>query len=107
MEAVIFCQDMGVKEFILEGDALQVVTNFSKDKKNWSQGGPLINDAKHLLNSFARWSINHRKRDANKAAHVVAQDALKLQEDLYDLEDIPNCIYPIVISYMLQVFFEQ
>lgn len=55
---------MGIIELIMEGDALQVVNILKKSNTDWSlHGGLLITDVKNMLNSFARWSTQHIKRD--------------------------------------------
>lgn len=85
--AGIFCREMSVTKFTLEGNALQVVKNLKKPKSDWSQGGLLIEDARHVLNSLADWNVLNTKREVNMAAHKLAKDALNLTEDLY-LEEI-------------------
>lgn len=95
------CQEMGIRSFILKGVALQVVNNLSKEISNWSQAGMLIEDTKTLLNSFATWSVNHRRREANKSAHNLARDALSLHEDILEMEDIYLCIQSVVFFEML------
>lgn len=92
---------MGIQKLIMEGDALQVVNNLSKNKTNWSQGGLLIEDAKILLNSFVSWPAHHTKREANKKAHNLDRDALKLHEDLYDMEEVPSYIRSTILSEMM------
>ncbi|XP_041025266.1 uncharacterized protein LOC121265642 [Juglans microcarpa x Juglans regia] len=101
MLGVLFCKEIGVTMFALEGDALSVVNIWKEPKSYWSYEGLLIKDARQVLDSFAVWTVNHTKREANKATRIVAKNALHLAEDLYDLEDIPNCIRQIVISDMM------
>lgn len=105
MLAAIFCQNMGIKEVVMGGDTLQMVNNLSKTTNDWSQGGLMIEDAKNILNCFASWFANHIKRYANKVAHCLARNALKLHENLYDLEEISTCIQSTIFREMMKVFF--
>lgn len=90
--AVQFYKDVGLKEFIIEGDSLQVVNLLQSMDTNWSQAGFLIQDAKTILQSFATWSVMHACRYANEVIHILAKNATSLVEDIFDLESIPSCI---------------
>lgn len=70
---VIFCRVAGLTNIIVEGDSLLAVNLLKKDVENWSQGGLLVAEAKAVLNSFARWSSSHVRRQANQVAHLLAQ----------------------------------
>ena len=72
----------------------------NQDSPNWSLGGCLILDAKEILNSAAVWSISHAHREANMAAHRLAQAAYECTEDMYDIEMCPSCIFQVVSKEM-------
>ncbi|XP_042959546.1 uncharacterized protein LOC122294694 [Carya illinoinensis] len=57
--AVVFIKEIGIKQVCLEGDSKQVVDLTVKQGLDWSMGGCLVEDARKILNSFARWSISH------------------------------------------------
>lgn len=61
----------------------------------------LIDDTKKMLNSFAVWSVNHVKREANKVAHNLAQNSLLMNENLYDLEEIPIYLLNTINTEMM------
>ncbi|KAG6721291.1 hypothetical protein I3842_03G106200 [Carya illinoinensis] len=77
--AVTFCRELGLSQVILEGDSRQVVTQLLGQEVDGSMGG---------------W-------EANSAAHVLAKSAVLLSEDLYNIEECPECITSIVTSEML------
>lgn len=52
--------------------------------------------AKTLLSSLCNWSVKHVAREANKAAHILAQDAIQLDNNLYGMEEVPSCIMQTV-----------
>ncbi|XP_042954641.1 uncharacterized protein LOC122291055 [Carya illinoinensis] len=97
MMAVIFCKEAGFRSVLFEGDSLKVVEGMQKKAKDWSQGGLIIEDTKHMLQDFVRWKFCHTKRDSNMAAHLLAKNALLNDCDLYELEEIPPCIRRAVI----------
>ncbi|XP_040999571.1 uncharacterized protein LOC121245775 [Juglans microcarpa x Juglans regia] len=94
--------EIGVRHFCLEGDSKQVVDQMNQDSPNWSIGGCFMSDAKTVLNSAAVWSISHVYREANMAAHRLAQAAFEYTEDMYDIETCPSCILHVVTKEMRQ-----
>ncbi|XP_042970991.1 uncharacterized protein LOC122303306 [Carya illinoinensis] len=89
MMSVFFCKEISVFTFILEGDAMQVVNLLNGKQLDSSYGGLIVEDAKGVLNQFTKWYTAHVKREGNRAAHHLAQNALNLCEDLFKLEEIP------------------
>lgn len=63
----------------------------------WTEGGLIIKDARILLNSFAKWSIQHIKRKCNEVAQILAEKALKFNVDILELEVVPVCVKDIVM----------
>ncbi|XP_035543096.1 uncharacterized protein LOC118346314 [Juglans regia] len=98
--ACVFCKEIGIRQFCLEGDSKQVVDQVIQGCPNWSLGGCLISDAKAVLIPTADWSISHVYREANMAAHKLAQAALECTEDLYDIEICPPYILQMVTEEM-------
>ncbi|XP_042981157.1 uncharacterized protein LOC122310921 [Carya illinoinensis] len=98
MMAILFCKEAGINEVTLEGDSLQVVKKLKDSREDWSPGGLIVEDTRAVLRSFAFWNVCHTKRDGNVATHLLAKDALLSEFDLYDLEEIPNCIKQVVAS---------
>lgn len=101
MLGVTFCREIGIYRVMLEGDALQVVNLQRGPKPDQSCGGLLVADTRRIFNSFVDWSVSHVSRKFNIATHCLAKDALSCGEDLYDLEEVPECICHIVCDEMV------
>jgi hypothetical protein len=67
---------MGLRSVILEGDALEVVEELKRVNEDAGHLDNLIGEIRFLLRSFDCWSINHIKREGNKAAHTSAKFAI-------------------------------
>lgn len=87
-----FCKDIGITQFITEGDALQVVQLLKSTHSKWSRARLIIQDAKNLLNTCANWSYFHVKREGNQMVHLLAKDALVINSDLYDIDHLLDYI---------------
>jgi hypothetical protein len=57
-----------------------------------------VDSIKLGLSQLKSWQINHVKRYANSAAHVLAREAIKNVIDRVWVEETPNCIYGIVLG---------
>jgi hypothetical protein len=55
-----------------------------------------VDDIKLVLRSLRQWKIGHVKRDANEAAHGLANEASRSFMDNVWIEEIPTCISHIV-----------
>lgn len=96
-EVVEFCRDVGIQDVIMEGDSLQVVQAFEDPGVNFRPFGQVVEeDAKSILGKLRSWKINHVKRDANMAAHTLAKFGLTCTMEHVWMEEIPECIFPIV-----------
>ncbi|XP_042974783.1 uncharacterized protein LOC122306422 [Carya illinoinensis] len=107
MVAMLFSNEAGILKLMLKGDSLQVVQKLQKLVEDWSIGGLIVEDTRKVLKSFISWSVCHTKRDANMIAHKLAKDALLSDYDLYDLEEIPNCIKQLVAVEAFVTLFKQ
>jgi hypothetical protein len=67
---------MPVSWVILETDSTRVAAKLSRDKKDRSVHGPLVEEIKSLLWSFGDSSVRAVRRAANKAAHLLAKASL-------------------------------
>lgn len=76
-KAVVFDRDLGLNNFILEGDALEIIHALRKDDQSWCMHGHLIDDSKIILHSLHSWQVQHIRREANTAAHLLAKVALQ------------------------------
>uniref|UniRef100_A0A803P1A9 Uncharacterized protein n=1 Tax=Cannabis sativa TaxID=3483 RepID=A0A803P1A9_CANSA len=58
----------------------------------------LVEDINYLMSFFPRVKVSHVKRDANQAAHDLAKFALRLDEDMFWLGEIPSPIVSLVVT---------
>lgn len=95
--AVEFSHDLGLQQFILEGDSKQVVQAITTNGASWSRFGQVIEDIYVLLPIFRSWQVEHIKRDLNEVAHGLAKIAGNEGLASIWMEKIPHCIHDIVI----------
>jgi ribonuclease HI len=91
-------RELGFQRINLEGDSLITVKALNKDQSCSSSYGQLINDIRVCLSSFLFHTVSHVSRQANNAAHVLAQYALALSSDLVWKEECPPPILHIVMA---------
>jgi hypothetical protein len=60
--------------------------------ENLSSYGHLIDDTRWLLQLFRTTEVRHVKRNANKATHRLAREAVKNCGDNIWMEETPPCI---------------
>jgi hypothetical protein len=83
---------MGLQRIQIEGDALEVVGALYKNDETLGRYGQIITDTKRLLDQFQESIVLHVRREANGAAHTLAQLALTLGKDRIWVEDFPPCM---------------
>jgi ribonuclease HI len=83
---------MPVSKVILETDSTEVAAKLSRDERDRSVHGPLVEEIKSLLRGFGDSSVRAVRRTANKAAHLLAKEGCvnKLCNVWYD--SVPMCI---------------
>lgn len=72
-KAVELCHALGLQRVIMEGDALAVAKGLRQEAPSWCQ---YFEDTQSILNSLPFWKATHVCREANGAAHGLAQAAL-------------------------------
>jgi ribonuclease HI len=98
LHAVELCKDIGVQDNFLEGDAFTVVKAIAFRTSTWHNFGQIVDDIQVVLGSKRSWRVGHIKRGANGAAHGLAKEALRSNNDKIWMEDYPSCISQIVNS---------
>ena len=88
---------MGFTSIILEGDALSVINKIKSPFPSLSDIGNLIQDVKDLMKFFSECRIQHVRREANEAAHLLGKSACFVEEELYWVEDYPEFLDSVVI----------
>ncbi|XP_075645801.1 uncharacterized protein LOC142616956 [Castanea sativa] len=97
-KAIEFAIDAGFSRLVIEGDNVNVIKAISSQAANISLLGNVVEDIKHLIRGLQWMSTSHIRQSGNKVAHVLAQYARIIVEDLYWIEDSP----PPVIEQLYQ-----
>jgi hypothetical protein len=74
------------------GEAMWAIYALRAATENLSSYGHLIDDTRWLLQQFRTAEVRHVKRNANKAAHRLAREAVKNCGDNIWMEETPPCI---------------
>ena len=84
-----FAVDAGFSSLITEGDNANVIQAISSSLPNNSFLGCMVDDIRHLIHGLYWARTNQIRRGGNTVAHVLAQFARNLDEDLVWIEDSP------------------
>ena len=88
-KAIEFAVDAGFSELVIEGDNSSAMTTISTMKIDQSLLGNVVGDIQHLICNLLWVRIDCVRRGGNRVAHVLAQFARNIFEDLYWMEDVP------------------
>ena len=93
-KAIEFAMDAGFSEFIIEGDNSIVMHAISSMNANQSLLGNVVGDIQVMLRRLHWVSIDFTRKGGggegrNKVAHVLAQYARNIIDDMYWMEDLP------------------
>ena len=79
-EVVELGKSLGRRNFILEGDALEVVKALRKEEDNLGSYGQIVNNVKLLKNCRAQWKVQYVRWEGNGATHHLIKLGLKQNE---------------------------
>ena len=88
-KAIEFAMDAGFSELVIEGDNSSVMTTISTMKIDQSLVGNVVGDIQHLIRNLLWVRMDCVRRGGNRVAHVLAQFARNISEDMYWMEDVP------------------
>ena len=92
---LVFGQEVGISEAVLEGDC-QVVMQASKEEgSNLASVKPLIYDALSQSGSFTKLLYSHTKREGNKLAYSLARHAINVNDYVMWMEDVPPSLFSL------------
>jgi hypothetical protein len=83
---------------ILEGDSQEVVKALRKEGPCWMSYGHIIEDTRSCFQFINPLEVNFVRREANRAAHVMAQYAISSQLNHVWMGECPPFIRSIVVS---------
>jgi ribonuclease HI len=95
-EAVELGRSLELQDFILEGDALEVVKAINQTEPSRGLYGQAINDIKFLLSQGGRWMTRHVYRAGNGATHALAKTGLQFPKTQRWLTVSPESVDVIV-----------
>ena len=86
---IIFAKEVGIRDLVLEGDSLIVVQALKQVSNAPSTVSSLIYGMLAECNEFRKVSFSHVKRQGNKPAHLLAKQALGLDDFSAWIEECP------------------
>jgi ribonuclease HI len=96
--ALLFCRKQRYTHVILEGDSQEVVKALRKEGPCWMSYGHIIEDTRSCFQFINPLEVNFVRREANRAAHVMAQYAISSQLNHVWMGECPPFIRNIVVS---------
>ncbi|XP_075665991.1 uncharacterized protein LOC142635794 [Castanea sativa] len=88
-KAIEFAVDGGFSELVIEGDNSSAMKVVSTLEIHQSMLGNVVGDIQHLIRNLHGVRIYCITRGGNRLAHVLAQFARNITEDMYWMEDVP------------------
>ena len=88
-KAIEFAVDGGFSELVIEVDNSSAMIAISTLKIDQSLLGNVVGDIQHLIRNLLWVRIDCIRRGGNWVAHVLAQFARSIIEDMYWMEDVP------------------
>ncbi|XP_042950059.1 uncharacterized protein LOC122282170 [Carya illinoinensis] len=74
------CIRMGILELVIESDSLMLVEELNNTSESRLARGNLVHEVKKLIKRIPRYSVQHKGRMANEAAHNLARYAKHLED---------------------------
>lgn len=72
-KVILFAQELGLQEVIVEGDAKIIINNLNTDDDCMASFGHLMEDSRQLVASFRAFAFSHVKRKLNSVADKLAK----------------------------------
>nr|POE89523.1 hypothetical protein CFP56_55813 [Quercus suber] len=96
--AITFAQELGLQEFMLEGDSAAVINTLQSTEPSLTSYGHLLDSAKSTLVTSKCIACTHIRRDGNKVAHNLAKHARHVRGLLVWVEDIPPHLHDVLFA---------
>ena len=96
--AITFAQELGLNEFMIEGDSKAVINTLQSTEASLTTYGHLLESAKSTLVTSKCISFTHIRRIGNRVAHNLAKHARHVRGLSVWVEDIPPHLCDVVIA---------
>lgn len=73
-EGILLASEMELQQIIIKSDSLMVVEAINTSSFHGDMG-PIIQGILGILSQLSSWKVKHLKRDYNRVAHELAQNA--------------------------------
>ena len=96
--AITFAQELGINEFMLEGDSEAVINTLCSSEASLTTYGHLLDFAKSSLVTSKCIAFSHIRRSGNRVAHNLAKHARHVRGLSVWVEDMPPHLYDVIFS---------
>ena len=96
--AMTFAQELGITEFMLEGDSEVVINTLRSTEASLSTYGHLLESAKSALVTNKCIAFSHICRSGNRVAHNLAKHVKLIRSLSVWVEDIPPHLYDVLFA---------
>ena len=97
-KAMTFAQELGIAEFILEGDSEVVINSLRSKEASFSSFGHLLESPKSMLVSSNCITFSHVYRSGNKIVHNLARHARNVRDLSMWAEDVPPHLADVLFA---------
>ncbi|GMI80620.1 hypothetical protein HRI_001731300 [Hibiscus trionum] len=91
LHAVKLLSDLGFRRVEIEGDSLTTIKKLQSNNPDMSVISGIIHEIKERAKDFFKISYTHTFRRANMAAHLIAGAFRLGSDDLFLVEEVPDC----------------
>nr|XP_023911306.1 uncharacterized protein LOC112022914 [Quercus suber] len=96
--AMIFAKEIGITEFMLEGDSEVVINTLRNTEASLSTFGHLLESAKSTLVTSKCIAFSHIRRSGNRVGHNLAKHARHVRGLSVWVEDTPSHLYDVLLA---------
>ena len=96
--ALVFAQELGITEFVLEGDSEVVINSLRSNEISFSSFGHLLESTKSLLGPMTGISFSHVRICGYRIAHNLARHARNVRGLSVWVEDVPPHLVDVLFA---------
>lgn len=86
---LIFAKDIGIQEFVIEGDQLIIHHALSDESKPPSSVSAIVQGMQELCGEFSKVEFSHVRRQGNRATHLLAKHVFGIFDFIAQIEETP------------------